>query len=72
MADENPLGPQPDFNLICDEIKKAQNLPAVVGGQRILEELLGIRQDLRNARRDLMSMIIAGYESPLAVLPLEY
>ena len=57
MADENPLGPQPDFNLISDELKKARNLPAITNGQRILNELRVIRRDIRrgnaNTRRDI-------------------
>jgi len=53
MADENPLGPQPNFNLISDELKKAQNLPAITNGQQILDELREIRQDIANTRRDL-------------------
>ena len=68
MADENPLGPQPDFNLISDELKKAQNLPAITNGQQILVELREIRQDITNTgqditntRRDLISMIAASY-----------
>ena len=61
MADENPLGPQPDFNLISDELKKAQNLPAFTNGQQILVELREIRQEITNTRRDLISMIAASY-----------
>ena len=68
MADENPLGPQPNFNLISDELKKAQNLPAITNGQQILDELreirqdmTNIRQDIANTRRDLISMMTASY-----------
>ncbi|KIW89127.1 uncharacterized protein Z519_09979 [Cladophialophora bantiana CBS 173.52] len=53
MADGNPLGLQPDFNLISDELKKAQNLPAINNGQQILAELRAIRRDLADIRRDL-------------------
>ena len=61
MADENPLGPQPDFNLISDELKKAQNLPAITNGQQILAELQAIRQDIADTRRDLITMMTASY-----------
>ncbi|EXJ65876.1 uncharacterized protein A1O5_10852 [Cladophialophora psammophila CBS 110553] len=53
MADGNSLGPQPNFNLISDELKKAQNLPAINNGQQILAELRAIRRDLADTRRDL-------------------
>ncbi|KIW26287.1 uncharacterized protein PV07_09393 [Cladophialophora immunda] len=45
MANQNPLGPQPDFNLIGDDIKKAQNLPGIRDGQEILAELRALRQE---------------------------
>ncbi|OAG36202.1 hypothetical protein AYO21_09596 [Fonsecaea monophora] len=55
MADApNPLGPQPDFNVLsqhliaaANEINKAQNLPAITGGERILVELQQMRQEFR-------------------------
>ena len=60
MADGNPLNQQPDFNLISnefnligDELKKAQNLPAITNGQQILNELRDLRQDIADTRRDL-------------------
>ena len=52
MADGNPLGPQPDFNLIGDELRKASNLPAITNGQQILAELQAIRQDMVAHRQD--------------------
>ncbi|OCT52804.1 hypothetical protein CLCR_10920 [Cladophialophora carrionii] len=59
MADENPLGPQPDFDLIGDELKKARNLPTITNGQQILDGLRAIRQDIANTRRDLITMMTA-------------
>ncbi|KAK6385006.1 hypothetical protein LTS17_002569 [Exophiala oligosperma] len=66
MADENRLGPQPDFNLIAEEFRKAQNLPAVNNGQQILAELRVIhreiadtRRDIADTRRDLTTMMTA-------------
>ena len=56
MADGNPLGPQPDFNLIGDELKKASNLSAITNGQQILAELQAIRQDIADSRRDLITI----------------
>ncbi|KIV96169.1 hypothetical protein PV10_00070 [Exophiala mesophila] len=53
MADGNPLGPQPDFNIISDELKKAQNLPAIANGQLILEELRAIRREIAIVRQDV-------------------
>ena len=75
MADENPLGPQPDFDLISDELKKVRNLPTITNGQQILVELREIRQgiaglttdvanlttNIANTRRDLISMMTASY-----------
>ncbi|KEF58016.1 uncharacterized protein A1O9_05939 [Exophiala aquamarina CBS 119918] len=54
-----PLGPQPDFNLLGqhlisagDEIKKAQNLPTITIGERILAELQQLRQDGQQMRQE--------------------
>ncbi|RMZ87250.1 hypothetical protein DV736_g5520, partial [Chaetothyriales sp. CBS 134916] len=70
MADENPIGPQPDFNIIATEFLKVPNLPAIASGQQILAELremraqwtrdaAAIRQDVANIRQDLVTMITA-------------
>lgn len=79
MADENPLGPQPDFNLIAEELRKAQNLPAINNGQQILVELRAIRRDiadtrrdLADTRRDLITMMTASYVYLLINLILLY
>jgi hypothetical protein len=59
--DNGNLGPQPDFNLISDELKKASNLPAIINGQLILAELRAIRRDIADSRRELVTMINASY-----------
>ena len=83
MADGDPLGPQPDFNLIAGEFLKVQNLPAIAGGQQILVELqlmrgqmtrdvTAIRQDVAAIRQDVITMMTTSYVLPLIILILLY
>ncbi|KAL2446883.1 hypothetical protein ABEF95_008894 [Exophiala dermatitidis] len=69
MADENRFGPQPDFELIGAELKKAQNLPTITSGQQILDELQAIRQDIATMRQDLITMMTASAVGLERVLP---
>ncbi|OAL36424.1 hypothetical protein AYO20_04320 [Fonsecaea nubica] len=52
MANQNPLGPQPDFDLIADELRKAQNLPAVTNGDLILAQLQAIHREFAAFRQE--------------------
>ncbi|KEF56464.1 uncharacterized protein A1O9_08045 [Exophiala aquamarina CBS 119918] len=67
MADEVPLGPQADFNIIATEIPKIPNTPALAGGQQLLAELramreqatrdtMAIRQDVANIRQEIVDV----------------
>ncbi|KAL6245569.1 hypothetical protein RBB50_007568 [Rhinocladiella similis] len=67
MADEIPLGPQANFNIIATEILKIPNTPALAGGQQLLAELramreqsmrdtMTIRQDLANVHQEITNV----------------
>ncbi|KIW20916.1 hypothetical protein PV08_01495 [Exophiala spinifera] len=53
MADEIPLGPQANFNIIATEILKIPNTPALAGGQQLLAELRAMREQ---SRRDTITI----------------
>lgn len=90
MAHPNTLGPQPDFNVLGqylisagNELKKAQNLPAISTGERILAELQQMRQEqqqmgqeFREAfqviRQDFATIMTTRYTLPLYSLILLY
>lgn len=53
MDDENPLGPQPEINLLgrsmrtaAPELGKFQNLPVIAAGEAILAAIQEMRHDL--------------------------
>ncbi|KAH0839127.1 hypothetical protein AYO21_04721 [Fonsecaea monophora] len=52
MASQNPFGPQPDFDLIADELRKTQNLPAVTNGDRILAQIQALHQEFTVFRQE--------------------
>lgn len=63
MAHPNTLGPQPDFNVLGqylisagNELKNAQNLPAISTGERILAELQQMRQEQQQMRQEQQQM----------------
>ncbi|KIW80658.1 hypothetical protein Z517_07274 [Fonsecaea pedrosoi CBS 271.37] len=49
MANQNPFGPQLDFDLIADELRKTQNLPAI---QALHREFTVFRQEAAEFRQE--------------------
>ena len=72
MADENPLGPQPDFDLISDELKKARNLPAITNGQQILVVLRDMRQEIADTHRDIRQEIVDTRRDIITMMTASY
>ncbi len=60
ISNGNPLGPQPDLNVIASEVLKVSNIPAIAGGQQILAELREMREqstrDITAVREDIAAI----------------